>query len=165
MDPATPGIWNKIPGYEGPSDSEDEEELEIKATAEERLTQIVEVLGDRHVDVPFLDFVPAPKPRDLRDVSHHRNPPPRVWGPNGPPPAFRIEHTDAVIVRETFLSNGLVPAQDKDWICQWSGPGMRDFAYQGLHEYQRVNHFPGSSELTRKDRMWRHLLEKATTFG
>lgn len=165
MDPPTAGLWQKIPGYEGASDSEDEEEAAIKATAEERLAQIVEVLGDRYVDVPFLDFVPAPKPKDLNHASSHRSAPPRVWGPNGPTPAFRIEHTDAPIVRDTFLCNGFAATEAKDWMVQWSGPGMRDYAYNGLHEYQRVNHFPGSYELTRKDRMWRHLLEKAQLFG
>lgn len=166
MDPATAGIWRKIPGYDGNSDSEDDEEVELKATAAERLAQIVELLGERYVDTPFLDFIPAQKPRHVNDPSSYRSAPhSRVWGPNGPAPCFKVEHTDAVMVRETFLCNGLVPTSEKDWLIQWSGPGMREYAYQGLHEYQRVNHFPGSYELTRKDRMWCHLLEKAKTFG
>jgi tubulin polyglutamylase TTLL5 len=42
---------------------------------------------------------------------------------------------------------------------------MRDKEYQGLHELQRVNHFPGSTELTRKDRICVHFDRMARRFG
>jgi len=165
--PAEAGTWPRIPGYDSGSDSEDAEEAEILSIAEDRLQMILKVLGDRWVDWPFLDFVPAPKPpKDNKDSLPFRHPPPpRLWGPNGPPPAFRLEHIDAPIVRETFISNGLCQTQEKDWLVQWCGPSMKASDYAALHEYQRVNHFPGSTELTRKDRMWKHLAEIAQTFG
>ena len=80
-------------------------------------------------------------------------------------PSFRIEHTDAPVVRDTLLSNGLTPTTGRDWLIQWSGPGLRDTAYQEMNEFQRVNHFPGSTELTRKDRLWMNFLDMAETFG
>eukprot|EP00439_Symbiodinium_sp_Y106_P053704 s1344_g7.t1 len=52
-----------------------------------------------------------------------------------------------------------------DWLVQWSGPGLRDSAYQDMNEFQRVNHFPGSTELTRKDRLWMNFRDMAQTFG
>merc|ERR1711924_354275 len=47
----------------------------------------------------------------------------------------------------------------------WSGARMRDREYQNLHELQRVNHFPGSSELTRKDRICVHFDRMAQRFS
>lgn len=163
--PAEAGTWPRIPGYDSGSDSEDAEEADILSIAEDRLQMIIKILGDRWIDYPFLDFVPAPKPlKDSMPFRHHP-PHPRLWGPNGLPPAFRLEHVDAPIVRETFISNGLCQTQEKDWLVQWCGPSMKASDYATLHEYQRVNHFPGSTELTRKDRMWKHLAEIAQSFG
>ncbi|CAE7565587.1 Ttll5 [Symbiodinium natans] len=34
-----------------------------------------------------------------------------------------------------------------------------------MNEFQRVNHFPGSTELTRKDRLWVNFRDMAQTFG
>jgi len=162
MRPPEAGAWRPIPGYDGSSDSEDSREEEITSNAEERLRDIIATLGERWVNLPFIEFYPAPK---ARRVTSPGNMPQRVWGPRGPPPCFRVEHTGAAIVRETLVANGLCPTQDRDWLVQWSGSGMKDSAYQGLHEYQRVNHFPGSTELTRKDRMFLHLQEMKETFG
>ena len=35
-----------------------------------------------------------------------------------------------MVVRETLLSNGMAPTGGRDWLIQWSGPGLRDAAYQ-----------------------------------
>ena len=37
--------------------------------------------------------------------------------------------------------------------------------YQNMTEWQRINHFPGSTELTRKDRLWLHFAEMARSYG
>ncbi|CAE8635222.1 unnamed protein product [Polarella glacialis] len=42
---------------------------------------------------------------------------------------------------------------------------MKDSTYQELSEFQHVNHFPGSTELTRKDRLWMNFHDMAQTFG
>lgn len=80
-------------------------------------------------------------------------------------PSFRIEHTDAPVVRDTLLSNGMTATSGRDWLVQWSGPNLRDMAYHEMNEFQRVNHFPGSTELTRKDRLWMNFRDMAETFG
>ncbi|CAK9026773.1 Tubulin polyglutamylase TTLL5 (SRC1 and TIF2-associated modulatory protein) (Tubulin--tyrosine ligase-like protein 5) [Durusdinium trenchii] len=38
---------------------------------------------------------------------------------------------------------------------------MRDNVHRMMHEFQRVNHFPNSTELTRKDRMWENFQRMA----
>lgn len=169
MLPVGTNVWSKVPGYDaGDSDSEefDSEEEEFIAAAEERLQAVRRSLGHRYVETSCIEFAAVQinekgPPRQLKEDP----PPPKHHWMNKDPPAFRIERVHAPIVSRTFLGNGLTPTNGKDWLVQWSGPGMRDFAYQGLHEYQRVNHFPGSTELTRKDRLWEHFREMKQAFG
>ena len=40
---------------------------------------------------------------------------------------------------------------------------MRENVHRMMHEFQRVNHFPSSTELTRKDRMWDNFHRMATS--
>jgi tubulin polyglutamylase TTLL5 len=162
-------IWSKIPGqtFEGDgSDSEDEEhseERERRARARKGLEEIAGVLGDRWLDVPCVDFSPVPQGYN-GDCMPPRLPPSQ-WGVTGPPLSFRMEHVRAPVVRDSLVCNGLTQTRGKDWLVMWSGPRMRDKEYQGLHELQRVNHFPGSTELTRKDRICVHFEKMAKRFG
>lgn len=81
------------------------------------------------------------------------------------PATFRLEHASAPIVRETCASNGMVQVDTQDFCLLWSGPGLKESAYRDMHEYQRINHFPRSTELTRKDNMYAHLTTMAQEFS
>ena len=70
-----------------------------------------------------------------------------------------------LLPRETCLHNGLVPTAGSDWLLTWSGGSLRDPSYQGIAETQKVNHFPGGSELTRKDRCWIHYKKMQELYG
>mmetsp|Transcript_37771 Transcript_37771/g.66499 ORF Transcript_37771/g.66499 Transcript_37771/m.66499 type:complete len:976 (-) Transcript_37771:18-2945(-) len=168
ISPPDGNLWSKVPGYDGSYDSEesDSEEEEFVAAAEERLQAVRRSLGQRWTEQPVIDFAAV--------SIHNKGPPPQLKvTPAQPsdkmaqrePAAFRIQGVYAPIVSRTFIGNGLCPTSSKDFLVQWSGPGMREFAYQGLHEFQRVNHFPGSTELTRKDRLWAHFKEMKQAFG
>lgn len=52
-----------------------------------------------------------------------------------------------------------------DYAIQWSGPNIRDAVYQSMMDWQRINHFPNSTELTRKDRLWLHFAQMAKNYG
>jgi tubulin polyglutamylase TTLL5 len=160
-------VWRKIPGQtadEGCSDSDDEDEVkERRARARQGLEEIAAVLGDRWVDVPTIEFTPV-QPGYSADCLPQRVPPSQ-WGVQGPPLSFRLEHVRAPVVRDTLIANGLSQTRGKEWLVMWSGPRMREKEYQGLHELQRVNHFPGSTELTRKDRICVHFERMARRFG
>lgn len=168
MQPPSLGIWSRIPGWsphqENP-DSDDEDEIEEKALcarAKKGLAEIASVLGDRWLDVPCVNFSAlAP---DGSAVQEPRVPPSQ-WGTSGPPISFRLEHVRAPVVRDTLRSNGMKQTSDREWLVMWSGPRMSERGYQGLHELQRVNHFPGSTELTRKDRICAHFERMARRFG
>lgn len=162
-------IWSKLPGQtsngEGEESDEEEhdEERERRGRARKGLEEIAAVLGDRWLDVPCVDFSPV-GPQVSADSIPPRQPPSQ-WGVQGPPLSFRVEHVRAPVVRDTMVANGLTQTSGKDWVVMWSGPRMRDKEYEGLHELQRVNHFPGSTELTRKDRICVHFDRMARRFG
>jgi len=161
--------WSKVPGQTtedvagGDYDEEDAEEKESKSRADTGIKRVAELLGDRWLDVPSIDFSPVPLGYSAETLPPRV--PPSKWGQQGPPLSFRMEHVRAPVVRDTLVANGLTQTRGKDWLVMWSGPRMRDKEYQGLHELQRVNHFPGSTELTRKDRICAHFERMERRFG
>ena len=68
-------------------------------------------------------------------------------------------------MRDTFQLNGMIPTMCNDYVIQWSGPNIRDNVYQCMMDWQRINHFPNSTELTRKDRLWLHFAQMAKNYG
>jgi len=152
-----------LPGYEDIDDSAEEED-EDPIVLESRLKAITEVLGERWVEPPIVEFSAAPPPKAGEDQprAHVLK---RSNGGAALHAQYRIEHIVAPVVRDTFIANGLTRTEGQDFCVQWSGPGMKDPGYANLHEHQRVNHFPGSTELTRKDSMFLHLNEMAEVFG
>eukprot|EP00392_Amoebophrya_sp_AT5.2_P018382 g18911.t1 len=112
------------------------------------------------------------KPREIH-VRGPNNVPVPYRGP-GKTPYYRISNTEATIVKQTLEYNGFrelttngigLGISPHDWVVQWSGPNYRDYVYQNLHEYQYVNHFSGSTEMTRKDRVWVHFQSMQRLFG
>lgn len=186
MQPSPAGLWPRVPGYdsEGASDVEDDvqcsdgagDELEVQR----RLQDILAELGDRWVDVPLHAFVPAagPAKADNSSPSTTRSTPSSKYPRAGPRPAavrghgirgapslFRIEGIDAPMIRETLLANGMYPTSKEDWMIQWSGPRISNATFWQLDECQRLNHFPGSTELTNKDRLWANFHHMQEKFG
>lgn len=181
-------IWWRVPGYDSDSESDGvPEQLEKQGGDLSRLSLIREFLADRTLDAPIIGFSPVRLPKalskaDVKGKSTQRlgnklqrhssshfaaqtlGAAIRAESGGGPVATFRVE-TTAPIVRDTCLANGLVAVPDQDFCLMWSGPGLRDHVFQDLHEFQRVNHFPGGSELTRKDCMSIHLNEMSKNFG
>mmetsp|Transcript_46291 Transcript_46291/g.107683 ORF Transcript_46291/g.107683 Transcript_46291/m.107683 type:complete len:937 (+) Transcript_46291:150-2960(+) len=182
------GLWSRYPGQPLPEtdlQEEDEgiEDREARARATRLRPAVLEALGDSWEELPCVDFEPAPEPKPEQkkkgqfSVSKTGQPQheaisrwPFLVGRSGnntrsSPPLFRIANICAQVVQETFLVNGFLPTESRDWLVQWSGPGMRPASYRGLHEHQHVNHFPGSTELTRKDRLWLNFHGMSKSFG
>lgn len=55
-------------------------------------------------------------------------------------------------------------AEGTHWLGYW-GKHMKGEAFKGLREYQKVNHFPGSFAIGRKDRLWRSLAHMQSLYG
>ena len=63
------------------------------------------------------------------------------------------------LVRYTFEDNGFKHAEERtqEWTVCWACSNIKSVLYQSLTRNQKVNHFPKSTEMTRKDCMYRHL--------
>ena len=71
------------------------------------------------------------------------------------------------LIRYTFEDNGFREVSDRDseWSVLWSISTIKSSVYQALTRNQKVNHFPKSHAMTRKDSMYRHLATLKQAFG
>ena len=78
---------------------------------------------------------------------------------------YRVLKTDARLVRSVLEQAGFGYTDSHDWNVLWLGCAPQQYLYEGLNEYQRINHFPNTFEITRKDRMSIHLAATQERFG
>lgn len=78
---------------------------------------------------------------------------------------YRVYKTDARLVRSTLEACGFHHTDSHDWNLLWLGSTPKPYLYEGLNEYQKLNHFPSSSEITRKDRLCCNLVNLQHKFG
>lgn len=60
---------------------------------------------------------------------------------------------DSKLVKFVFELNGLVGTDRHDWDTLWTHTTGKSYFYERLSSEQKVNHFPVSIELTRKDNL------------
>ncbi|XP_063720444.1 uncharacterized protein LOC134846929 isoform X3 [Symsagittifera roscoffensis] len=53
---------------------------------------------------------------------------------------------------------------NSDWICYW-GKHMKAECFRNVKEYQKVNHFPGTFQIGRKDKLYRNLTRLQSRYG
>ena len=73
---------------------------------------------------------------------------------------FRMNGCDVKIIRYTLEDNGFretASKEQKDWTIMWSSCALKTSTYVGLSKYQKVNHFPHSFYITRKDLMYKSI--------
>lgn len=69
------------------------------------------------------------------------------------------------IVKQTIgRSHFRVSKKSNDWLGCW-GHHMKSPGFRAIREHQKLNHFPGSFQIGRKDRLWRNLLKMQTRCG
>ena len=78
---------------------------------------------------------------------------------------FYLHNCDIKIVRYTLEDNGFRDIKinhgdtyknnDGTWTLCWTVGPIKKAVYESLHKYQKVNHFPCSFYMTRKDLMYR----------
>ena len=81
---------------------------------------------------------------------------------------FRFFNTDVKIVRYVLEDNGFREnnnLRNQDWMLMWSTCGYKSDIYQILTKYQKINHFPRSTELTRKDCMYSRMARMKAIYG
>uniref|UniRef100_A0A3Q4HGV5 Tubulin tyrosine ligase-like family, member 4 n=1 Tax=Neolamprologus brichardi TaxID=32507 RepID=A0A3Q4HGV5_NEOBR len=69
------------------------------------------------------------------------------------------------IVKQTIgRSHFRVTKKSHDWLGCW-GHHMKSPGFKALGEHQKLNHFPGTFQIGRKDRLWRNLSKMQVRFG
>ena len=68
---------------------------------------------------------------------------------------FRTMGSEIKLIISTFQSHGLLST--RKWNVLWTSQHLKSYFYQGLERHQRVNQFPRSYEITRKDTLCRNI--------
>lgn len=66
---------------------------------------------------------------------------------------YKILRGETKLIRSSCEANGFSYSESHEWNILWSSSSCKSYIYEGLNEYQKINHFPMSYEITRKDRM------------
>ncbi|KAK4473397.1 hypothetical protein MN116_002771 [Schistosoma mekongi] len=79
-----------------------------------------------------------------------------LWRPSG--------ITPNVVKRVLRRSNFRITLKSTEWIGYY-GNHLKPFGFRPIREYQKVNHFPGSFQLGRKDKLWININQLRSHFG
>lgn len=66
---------------------------------------------------------------------------------------YRTYNSESLLVRSVLELAGFHPTDSHDWNVLWLSGAPLDYLFKGLNEHQRINHFPRTVEITRKDRL------------
>ncbi|XP_057191788.1 tubulin polyglutamylase TTLL4 isoform X1 [Triplophysa rosa] len=72
--------------------------------------------------------------------------------------------TPNVVKNAISRSHFKATKKSHDWLGCW-GHHMKSPGFKAIREYQKLNHFPGSFQIGRKDRLWRNLSKMQARFG
>ena len=78
---------------------------------------------------------------------------------------YKILKGDTKLVRSLCEANGFNYTESHEWNILWASSSCKSYLYEGLNEYQRINHFPHSYEITRKDRLCFNYVKMQEKFG
>ncbi|XP_068618971.1 tubulin polyglutamylase TTLL5 isoform X2 [Battus philenor] len=72
---------------------------------------------------------------------------------------YKLVNTETKLLHRLLQAHGLqeAPADSKDFNLLWAGLHPKPDVLRSLTPYQRVNHFPRSYELTRKDKLFKNI--------
>ncbi|XP_040571804.1 tubulin polyglutamylase TTLL5 [Lepeophtheirus salmonis] len=72
---------------------------------------------------------------------------------------FKTLNADAKLVSQICHAHGFheVMSSNSDFNLMWTGANPKPHAFKSLLPHQKVNHFPRSYELTRKDRLYQNI--------
>uniref|UniRef100_A0A8C8R571 Tubulin--tyrosine ligase-like protein 5 n=1 Tax=Pelusios castaneus TaxID=367368 RepID=A0A8C8R571_9SAUR len=73
--------------------------------------------------------------------------------------SYKIVKTDSRLVRSILTAHGFheVHPNSNDYNLMWTGSHLKPYLLRTLSDVQKVNHFPRSYELTRKDRLYKNV--------
>lgn len=78
---------------------------------------------------------------------------------------YKLYHAEARLVRSVLEQAGFHCTESHDWNLLWAGTVPPRYLFEGLLDYQKINHFPSSQELTRKDRLYANVAKLQDRHG
>ncbi|XP_066178117.1 tubulin polyglutamylase TTLL5 [Sylvia atricapilla] len=81
--------------------------------------------------------------------------------------SYKIVRTDSRLVRSILSAHGFheVHPNSSDYNLMWTGSHLKPCLLRTLTDVQKVNHFPRSYELTRKDRLYKNVCRMQLAHG
>ncbi|KAJ7410224.1 tubulin tyrosine ligase like 5 [Willisornis vidua] len=81
--------------------------------------------------------------------------------------SYKIVRTDSRLVRSILAAHGFheVHPNSTDYNLMWTGSHLKPYLLRSLSDIQKVNHFPRSYELTRKDRLYKNVTRMQLAHG
>uniref|UniRef100_A0A8B9ML50 Tubulin--tyrosine ligase-like protein 5 n=1 Tax=Accipiter nisus TaxID=211598 RepID=A0A8B9ML50_9AVES len=81
--------------------------------------------------------------------------------------SYKIVRTDSRLVRSILTAHGFheVHPNSSNYNLMWTGSHLKPYLLRSLTDIQKVNHFPRSYELTRKDRLYKNVSRMQLAHG
>eukprot|EP00118_Oscarella_pearsei_P001491 m.7589 g.7589 ORF g.7589 m.7589 type:complete len:786 (+) comp19114_c0_seq1:73-2430(+) len=78
---------------------------------------------------------------------------------------WRMSSVTPNIIKDCLTRSGFsATKKNDDWLGCW-GKHMKSTAFRSVMNFQKINHFPGTFEIGRKDRLWRNLVRMQARHG
>lgn len=77
---------------------------------------------------------------------------------------FKFLGGEVKLIRWLLEDNGFKEGKN-NWLIGWSNTAMRSQIYQNLTPFQKVNHFPRSHEITKKDNLFKNITKMQSLYG
>lgn len=68
------------------------------------------------------------------------------------------------MVKPILEANGFLQTEGHDWNIMWGSGGIKNNFYEDLKPFQKINHFPNSLELSRKDCFCKNIVKMQEKF-
>ncbi|XP_076816779.1 tubulin polyglutamylase TTLL5-like isoform X3 [Clavelina lepadiformis] len=159
--PGTSEITSDYSGSLTATSSEDEEEEEAQEkNSKQKLNEDTSLLwaGSGSKKCPIIMFRPESlitKDRKLKAIGEKYH------------LAYKMVKTESKLVRSVLSAYGFheVHPNSAEFNLMWTGAHLKPFSLRSLQDFQKVNHFPRSYEITRKDRLYKNIERMAHTKG
>lgn len=115
-------------------------------------------------------------PPYLRFVGHEETCPVKIPLPIQKHLKWKLTTITPIVVKRTLTNSGFrlvksecdtaeCPQEETvEWIGIW-GKHMKSIMFRAIRDGQKMNHFPGTFQIGRKDRLWRNLQKLAAKYG
>ena len=116
-----------------------------------------------HLHVRYLNFRPyVDIPKELISENNKATPKPITKTKY----YYKLFGQDCALVRNLLEDNGFIqcPRTSSDFTILWSSIHLKPMLFSTLHKFQKINHFPRSCELTRKDLLYKNISKYKTLF-